>query len=363
MFNSQSYGKWQRMLKQLIPDSCPSRLANLVWLLVGIFESRSVYLSVIARKLPIRAKKLSIAKRLERFLSNQAVEVENWYRPWAEWLIQSASSAGQLHLVIDSTKVSAHCRLVMIAVAYRRRTLPLMWAWVDYSRGHCTTQLQLELFRRLNELIPPGVRVSVVGDGEFNHPLLIEEFCHWSWDYAVRVRKDTLILPKGSRKWIKVCDVDVPRGQHQRLETVLLTQASPFPTHLVIYCAKGQTEPWYLATNQVSSQATLRLYKRRMWIEEMFGDMKGHGFDLEMSRLRSSERLSRLTLVVCILYVWLITLGEFVLKHALYSEVDRKDRHDLSIFRLGWDWIERRLVFDDPIPLLFCPNFCSVSGC
>ena len=363
MFNSQNYGKWQQMLKQLIPDQCPSRLANFVWLMVGIFESRSVYLSVIARKLPIRAHKLSIAKRLERFLSNGAVEVERWYQPWAVWLIASASSAGSLHLVIDSTKVSAHCRLVMIALAYRRRTLPLMWSWVDYSHGHCTTQFQIDLFRRLHPLIPAGVCVSVVGDGEFNHPLLIEEFCHWGWDYALRIRNDTRILPKASRKWIKVSAVDVPIGQHSHLEAVLLTQASPFPTHVVIYWAKGEPEPWYLATNQCSTQATIRLYQRRMWIEEMFGDMKGHGFDLEMSRLRTSQRLSRLTLIVCILYVWLITLGEFVLKHALHPEVDRTDRHDLSIFRLGWDWLERRLVFDEPIPMLFRPNFCLVSGC
>ncbi len=79
MFNSKSYGKWQWSLKQLVPDNCASRLTNLVLLMVGIFESRSVYLSVIARKIPVRAKKLSLAKRFERFLDNKAVNVETWY--------------------------------------------------------------------------------------------------------------------------------------------------------------------------------------------------------------------------------------------------------------------------------------------
>ncbi len=90
--------------------------------------------------------------------------------------------------------------------------------------------------------------------------------------------------------------------------------------------------------------------------------MKGHGFDLELSRLRTSDRLSRLTLAVCILYVWLVSLGEHVLRYGLNSEVDRTDRQDLSIFRLGWDWLERRLTFDDPIPISFRPNFCLASG-
>ncbi len=72
--------------------------------------------------------------------------------------------------------------------------------------------------------------------------------------------------------------------------------------------------------------------------------MKGHSFDLEMSRLRTSDRLSRLTLAVCILYVWLVTLGEHVLTMGFNTEVDRPDRRDLSIFRLGWDWLEQRFA-------------------
>jgi hypothetical protein len=43
-----------------------------------------------------------------------------------------------------------------------------------------------------------------------------------------------------------------------------------------------------------------------MWIEEMFADFKGHGFDLESTQLRHFERLSRLTLAVAMLYVWLV---------------------------------------------------------
>ena len=362
MFNSQSYGKWQTMLKQLIPDQCESRLTNLVLLMVGIFASQSVYLSVLARKIPIRAKKLSLAKRFERFLDNEAVNVETWYHPWASWLIQSASAGGTVHLVIDSTKVSAYCRNVMVAVAYQRRTLPIMWDWVEHKRGHSTTHLQIALLKQVQSLIPPGVKVSLVGDGEFNHPLLIEELEYWNWDYALRQKCNTLIMQGYDGIWKRLDSFNLRRGQMLWLGKALLTKARPYPTHMVLYWKAGEKEPWYLATNQLSAQPAVRLYKRRMWIEEMFGDMKGHGFDLELSRLRTPQRLSRLTLVVCILYVWLVTTGEFVLTRGLQSEVDRNNRQDLSIFRLGWDWLERRFTFDDPIPILFRPDFSLVSG-
>lgn len=94
----------------------------------------------------------------------------------------------------------------------------------------------------------------------------------------------------------------------------------------------------------------------------MFGDMKGHGFDLENSRLRHNARLNRLMLAVSLVYIWIVAVGEYVIKYNLTSEVDRNDRCDVSIFRLGWDFLEQRLALNDPIPECFRSNFCSVSG-
>lgn len=362
MFNSQSYRKWQKELMQLIPDGCESRLTNLTLLIIGMWSSQSVYLSVIARKIPIRAKKLSLAKRFERFLSNKAVDVKKWYEPWARWLLRSASVSGKVHLVVDTTKVSAYRRQLMIAVAYQRRTLPIAWDWVDHSRGHCTAEFQIHLLKYVRTLLPVGVKVSFVGDSEFGSTALITCLNEWGWDYALRQKGRTLFRQAHDKEFRRLDTVSVKRGECIWLGHVNLT-AQKCAVHIMIYWKKGEKEPWILATNQLSGLPAVRLYKRRMWIEEMFGDMKGHGVNLELSRLRTSQRLSRLTMVVCILYVWLVTTGEYVLLNGLQGEVDRTERQDLSIFRIGWDWLERRLTFDDPIPIVLRPYLCLVSGC
>jgi hypothetical protein len=72
-----------------------------------------------------------------------------------------------------------------------------------------------------------------------------------------------------------------------------------------------------------------------MWAEEMYGDMKGHAFDLEATYLRDLDRLSRLVLGICQVYVLLIALGSWVVKNGQRHWVDRKDRPDNSYFRLG----------------------------
>jgi hypothetical protein len=41
-----------------------------------------------------------------------------------------------------------------------------------------------------------------------------------------------------------------------------------------LYWQAGETKPWYLATNLLDARSAVRLYRRRRWIEEMFGDLK-----------------------------------------------------------------------------------------
>ena len=116
----------------------------------------------------------------------------------------------------------------------------------------------------------------------------------------------------------------------------------------------GEKDPWFLATNLPDLQTALNCYKRRMWIEEMFADLKGHGFDLESSMLHSFIRLSRLTLVVAFLYVWLVSFGTKTIKDGLRHVVDRKDRRDLSIFQIGLRLIKRCITNDLPFSLPLC---------
>src|SRR5258707_10379896 len=116
---------YKRLYEYVMPrlvDDCDSRLTNLIWLMVGIFQSRSVQLNLVARKVPVRAKKLSLVKRFGRFLNNGEVRVREWYHPFAHQLLASAGSGGQVRLIIDASKVSHAHRLLMVSVATRRRS-------------------------------------------------------------------------------------------------------------------------------------------------------------------------------------------------------------------------------------------------
>ena len=127
---------------------------------------------------------------------------------------------------------------------------------------------------------------------------------------------------------------------------------------------KGEEEPWCLATNLPDREMALRYYRRRMWIEEMFGDLKKHGFDLESYMLHDFLH-SRLTLAVAFLYVWLISVGGRTIHSGLRHLVDRNDRRDLSIFQIGLRYIQRRMtnafLSTSPLHLLMTPK-CQVAS-
>jgi hypothetical protein len=76
------YDTWNRRIMELRPGHRITQTGNFVWLIVGIFESRSVSMNRIASKIPGRAVLVRIPGRLSRLLANPAIVVRDWYEPY-----------------------------------------------------------------------------------------------------------------------------------------------------------------------------------------------------------------------------------------------------------------------------------------
>lgn len=351
----RTYHIMTQKIQHIVPTGHAYRQRNLAWLLTGIYHSRSVHLSKIANKIPGQAQRNSRTRRLERFLDNGAVQVRRWYRPTATYLLQAAAQAGTVRLIIDATKVAQNHQLLMVALAYRRRALPIAWTWIPCAKGHSSGRMQVALLSYVHSLVPETATVVVVGDSEFT-PLqtLLEQ---WGWFYVLRQKGTHLYRQQPEATWQPVNTLVTAPGQRRWLTHVELTQRHRHPCHLLAYWQRGEESPWLLATNLPDTRQTIRHYKPRMWVEEMFGDFKSNGADLEKSHLRHFLRLSRLTLAVAILYVWLIAFGATAIKRGDRYLVDRTDRRDLSLFRIGYDMLERCLINDLPISIRDVPYF------
>jgi len=355
MLTNKLYHTWIQRIRELRPNQRITQIRNFALLLYGIYASKSVTLSKVAVKIPGKAKLLSTFRRLERFLANPAIRVREWYEPIAkEWLARQAASRGEIHLIVDGTKVGFGHQLLMVALAYRKRAIPIAWTWVKHIRGHSTGTTQIALLAYVKSLLPSGATVFIVGDTEFGPVKVLKQLQKWHWFYVLRQKSDTGVWSVLDQQWQPFGSLIRKTGQSIWLGQREFSQSHIYTVNLLAHWKQGEKEPWLLATNLPDLQTALLFYKRRMWIEEMFGDLKDHGFDLESTMLQSFMRLSRLTLVVAFLYVWMVSAGAKTIHAGLRHLVDRKDRRDLSIFQIGLRFVERRLVNDLSIQLTLC---------
>jgi len=242
----------------------------------------------------------------------------------------------------------------MVALAYRKRAIPIAWTWVKHVRGHSTGTTQIALLAYVKSLLPQEATVFLVGDTEFGQVKVLQQLQQWHWFCVLRQKSDTSVWSAPDEQWRPFGSFIQRAGQSLWLGKREFTQSHIYTVNLLAHWQKGEKEPWLLATNLPDLQTALRFYKRRMWIEEMFGDLKEHGFDLESTMLHNFIRLSRLTLAVAFLYVWMLSSGAKTIHAGLRHLVDRKDRRDLSIFQIGLRFIDRCLINDLPVHLTLC---------
>jgi len=347
------YATWFQVLTQLLPHERITRLRNLAWLLTGLATSRSVWLSHIAAVLPGTAQVASRVRRLDRFLENSAFDVRAWYEPYARQLLQGPS-AQPIPLLIDSSHIGRNRQWLVVALAYRHRALPLAWDWVGCARGHSPAAQQLALLAYVRTLLPAGRPVWLVGDAEFGSIAVLQTLEAWGWGYVFRQRGQVLVRPDAHGTWQPFRRLAQPAATRWFPHGHLTAQQG-HPTHLVAAWAAGQPHPWLLVTNLPTVAQALRAYRHRMWIEQLFGDVKGHGVHFETTHLADPAKLSRLALAVVLLYLGCVAYGSHAQQRGEGWRVDRRHRRDLSWTQLGWRLIQQCLVNALPLHWRFNP--------
>lgn len=326
------------------------RLNVLAMFINGIVASGSTHLRQVAKKTPTGAKVTSREKQLSRWCQNGQVTYATHMLPFVTALLAGLGSK-TLVLVVDGSEIGHQCLVLMVSVVYQRRALPLMWRVVNGTKGHLPGTLHVELLTELKAVLPSGVRIVLLGDGEFDN-LALQEFLGTSgWDYVCRTAKHTCICLDA--EWLKLAEIDLARGACLSLPAVLFTLQAFGPVHLVLHWRLDEPEPLYLVTNLELAQEACQLYARRMRIETFFSDQKSRGFGLHKSHLHDPVRMARLLIATCLAYIWIIYLGTYCLQHQAHKLIHRTHRCDLSLFQLGLDFLDYLLNEAHSIPVAF----------
>jgi hypothetical protein len=338
--STELYQEIHAKLKGYHPEAHVRRLANWVWVIVGLIQSQSVHLSAIASAIPSAAAAAGRVTQVRRWLANTQIDSRLWYRPLIRQVLH-AWRGRQLLVILDGTYVNgAKLQVLRFSLSHCYRALPLCWQVLEH-KGNVRASDCRALLDELAVLVGQNQRVTILADRGFRGRGWARAFRSRNWHYIIRLPINTHIGARKSKTrpaaaWLP------KRGALRALPHMYVTHRA-FPCHLFI-SHPPTGEPWLLMSSRYPSKWLMKHYAKRMHIEESFRDEQSGGFDLAASRLTDTKRLEMLLLALAVATLWLFQLGESVLRDDQRKQIDPAAKRQLSIFQLGWRFLKRALA-------------------
>ena len=279
-------------------------------------------------------------KQVDRLLSNPALNV---WALFAHWVPHVVAMDTAIVVALDWTDFDAdgHATIMLSLVTPHGRALPLVWRSVPKAqlKGH-RNQYEDEVLLRLHEVLPAGVRVTVLADRGFGDQQLYAVLRDFGFDFIVRFRGNVTVESRTgetrpAQDWVP------PNGTVRQLRGARVTQDRTALDLVVCVQARGMEAPWCLAVGSatLTGAQAVHLYGRRFTIEEAFRDVKDprYGLGLSTTHIGDPRRRDRL-LLICAMATTLLTLlgraGESLgMDRMLKANTVTKRTH--SLFRQG----------------------------
>ncbi len=208
-------------------------------------------------------------------------------------------------------------------------------------------------------LLPEGVHVTIHGDSEFRSQALFHWLREQGHDVMLGVTGGTTVYdrPDGGTPGLPLAARVGSSTEVVYLTHVYLTQDRHGPVNVLGWWDKddeGKLLIRAIMTNLPANRRTYRHGRRRMWIETVFRDWQSGGFHLDRSGLTDRDRLERLLLPLVIAYLWLVSLGRWVVKRGYRPLIDdgASRAWHYSLFQLGVGWKERLHSYTQALPVL-----------
>lgn len=287
-----------------------SQLKVFCLLITGMCLARKGIMTEMARKVPGPKILRSRAKRFWRFAANPRFKPETLMANWAKWVIRTFCKGSVLLIAIDWTDFPGDNNILMAAIPFAGRAIPLYWEFHKYENIPDSQNLIEHRFvSKLLGFIPAGYRIKVVADRGFGRAEFVQFLKDQHIDLVLRVKSNVYINTK--RRKILLRDYILKPNIPVVFKNITYREdgvVSGVTVVGIVYA--GFDDPWWLITNLTSEQA-IREYEKRFDIEEWFRDLK-HELDIDTIRTKHKKPI---VFSACVSYGLLMTLGKLAKKY------------------------------------------------
>jgi len=257
-------------------------------------------------------------KRLDRWINNPGITVGKAMSGVVERLVKRRRK--KLIISVDWVDIRGF-KVLVAAGNIRGRAIWLLWKSVPASGLNLNmSRMEEELLFDLRQMLPRTFRVVILADRGF-HKSRLFAFCQkMHFDYVIRIKADYTIESRRFSGLLSTLPVK-PGTQHFWKAAICGIRPAIRQNIVVWYqrhLPEKRDEPWFLATSlQGTACQIVRLYARRMGIEECFRDAKNvsYGWHLRIVRVKTAPALDHLLLILALAYLLLCGLGLYALGH------------------------------------------------
>ena len=338
--------QWQRQVKELFPHLHSYQQEALAFAVQGVVHSGNAVLQRVAEAAwehwSSPTKMLSHERRLQRLVANERIDVQACWSTLMEHVL-SFWHHKPVTLVLDLTPYTSEMTIVYVGIVVQARVLPV--AWQVMPQHDSWEERQWPIVARLFEQAAAwlqGADCTLLADRGLSCLELIKLCEQVGWHYVLRIKQQEWMRRKFRhlyRDWQQGQQVIVKEGQ-QWYGRVRLWKEHEWEGWLSACWEKGNQEPWLLISDRRACHHRVKEYAKRMRVEAMFQDHKRRGCMLENSRFRNPDHLNRWLLVVFLAIWWMTHLGSSCMHHGQRGQLDRTDRRDKGLLRLGRLWLK-----------------------
>ena len=314
-------------------------------------------LSGIARCLPTEGTGRSRYKRLSRFLDNKNFQMINLTMDLVRLIYPEENL---LPVIIDQTAIG-DVQVISANVPTEGRSIPMAISTFEYRRIETSqNRLEEEFLTSVSSRLPKQIKVIQIADRGYGKSVLLKSRLKRRELFIIRGKRDVIMHYKENGKTYHKAlgRLKHSLGKPRRYRGCLYQGNKEIKVDVVVYREKSFKEPWFLLVpagkeDILSTERTVKLYRRRMNIEVTFRDFKSHlgvrGLSL---RVRKGERLDRLLGVMVLTYILLLVLGagkigKFLRKRIeiLRSKARHGTRKTLSVLTISLFAISDTFLF------------------
>lgn len=309
--------------------------------ILSIIKIKKVQFSELAYGLNDSVKIESNERRIQDFFEHKTLDFNQ-----VALLLCLFLPKGKVKLVLDRTEWDfGKCQVNILAVtAYSQGVgIPIYFELLDNKSGNSSVEDRSNLLKKCIALLGANRIECVIGDREFIGEKFYKFLFDNGLDFYIRIRKNQHLLVNGVELTAEIL--------LQNRKKCLLDNVGIAGYYLSVAMQRVQDKngkPDYLIvlTNTFAHKA-LHMYRYRWSIEVFFQSIKGRGFNLEDSHLRSIDKVKNLFAFVCIAFALCMSVG--VEYHKKVQKIPFKNHRykAKSFFRKGLDVIRDLFRKDD----------------